>query len=262
MARILVVDDESNIRMMVRMGLQAVGHQVETAADGEEAINKFNDGSGWDLVVLDQRMPGMDGLQVLHELHKRHPATRVIMITAFGTIDLAADALKAGATDFLRKPFTLEVLRDAVQSALENTARPKVDMPSREVESSYGALGLTSINGYKIISESDCAPEKTASPKYEGESESAEVRHEFMVRTPAGEVKACTVLLPQYFIELVKAHTDLDVIPEAENFWRWLCEESLANYLWQNADLPARGILQVEELTTGLRRWIDVVLTK
>ena len=117
MARILIVDDENNIRMMVRLALQHVGHTVETAADGTEGLQKFGSGSSFDLVLLDQRMPGMEGLDVLKQMRYQHPAAKIIMATAFGTIDLAVDAMKSGATDFLRKPFTAETLRGAVQTA-------------------------------------------------------------------------------------------------------------------------------------------------
>src|SRR5579872_503365 len=118
-ARILLIDDESNIRTMIRLALQHAGHTVETAADGPEGLEKFGSGEDWDLVLLDHRMPGMAGLDVLREIHRRDPNARVIMITAFGTIDLAVDAMKAGATDFLRKPFTTDTLRGAVRAALQ-----------------------------------------------------------------------------------------------------------------------------------------------
>src|SRR5689334_20603146 len=106
MARILVIDDERNIQTNIRVALTHVGHTVELASDGLEGLQKFEEGRQWDLVILDQRMEGLDGLTVLKEMRHRDAACRVIMITAFGTIDLAVDAMKAGATDFLRKPFT------------------------------------------------------------------------------------------------------------------------------------------------------------
>src|SRR5438034_8537810 len=104
MARILVIDDEHNIRTMIRLALQHVGHTVETAADGLEGLEKFGNGTAWDLTLLDQRMPGMEGLEVLREIRQRDSQAQVVMITAFGTIDLAVEAMKSGATDFLRKP--------------------------------------------------------------------------------------------------------------------------------------------------------------
>ena len=101
MARILVIDDESNIRMMIRLALQHVGHTVEAAADGQEGLARFNERADWDLILLDYRMPGLDGMDVLKQIRWHDPHARVVMITAFGTIDLAVEALKAGATDFL-----------------------------------------------------------------------------------------------------------------------------------------------------------------
>src|SRR5579871_2113258 len=124
MARILVVDDENNIRMMIRLALQHVGHNVETAADGNEALDKYGNGKDFDLVLLDQRMPGLEGLEVLKQMRYHNPDAKIIMATAFGTIDLAVEAMKAGATDFLRKPFTTETLRGAVQAVLQ-PQRPK-----------------------------------------------------------------------------------------------------------------------------------------
>jgi DNA-binding response OmpR family regulator len=255
MSRILVVDDEANIRMMIRMGLKAAGHEVETAADGEAALALFEAGTRFDLVLLDQRMPGLDGLAVLREVRVHDPQARVVMVTAFGTIDLAREALRLGATDLLRKPFTLDVLRGAVHSALEGHARGTFDnLPSSSPSSHAMPFDYATINGFRI-----------ASPSTEGEAEPSAgeklSRFAFTVSGPDARTHACTVVLPHYLRELVKAHADREEIADAD-FWRWLSEESLANYLWQNAELPPHGVLQVEELTTGLRRWVDAVLAK
>src|SRR5436309_15106300 len=117
-ARLLIIDDEENIRETMQFALDAVGYQTEVAADGPEGLEKFGTGENWDLVLLDQRMPGMEGLEVLRHIRERDPAARVLMVTAYGTIELAVDAMKSGAVDFLRKPFTPDVLRGAVQAAL------------------------------------------------------------------------------------------------------------------------------------------------
>src|SRR5688572_8246742 len=122
MARILVVDDEHNVRLMIRLALQHVGHTVALAADGPEGLDKFGDGTAWDLTLLDHRMPGIEGLEVLREMRRRDVNAKVIMITAFGTIDLAIEAMKAGAMDFLRKPFKADTLRGTVQAVLEDTS--------------------------------------------------------------------------------------------------------------------------------------------
>ena len=241
MANILVIDDENNIRLMVRLTLQHSRHVVQTAADGAEGLEKFGDGTEWDLVLLDQRMPGMDGLTVLREIKRRFPQARVIMATAFGTIDLAVEAMKAGATDFLRKPFTAETLRGAVETALA---------PAPTASAASGmTFGLTTINGFRLESR------PTAVTR-----ESGALRFVYAVASPSGEKHECAVTLQPLLLELVKAHADREALPGGDRFWHALGEESLANYVWQNADFPKNDRLDVEELTGGLRRWIDAVL--
>src|SRR5207344_3230335 len=78
----------------------------------------FDDGTTWDIVLLDQKMPGMDGIEVLRHMKEEAPTARVIMVTAFASIELAVEAMKLGATDFMRKPMTHEILRNTVAAAL------------------------------------------------------------------------------------------------------------------------------------------------
>ena len=251
MGRILVVDDENNIRMMVRLALQHVGHQVEVAADGVEGLNKFGDGRGYDLVLLDQRMPGMEGIDVLRQMRHYDPHARIIMATAFGTIDLAVEAMKLGANDFLRKPFTAETLRGAVQTALgEAPAGAAGASPAAPAPGGGVTFGSTTINGYRIEFQTGTS-----------QRTNGDFSQKFTVRTPTGQTQSCVVTLPSYVVELVKAHADREQLPGGDRFWQAVCEEALANYLWQNADFPAGGALRVEELTTGLRRFVDAVLT-
>lgn len=251
MARILVIDDENNIRLMIRLALRASGHEVEVATDGPDGLEKFGDGSTCDLVLLDQRMPGMEGLEVLRRLRRIQPAAKVIMITAFGTIDLAAEAMRAGATDFLRKPFTTEVLRSAVQNALENAPAATDGTPKSGPSISFGGA---SINGFRISGDASGEPDGSV------EDADGTLRHRFVVQAPDGHTTSCTVVLPPFFQELVRAHVDREQVRD-ENFWLWLSEEALANSVWQNAEAPPGNTLLVDELTTGLRRWIDAVLT-
>ncbi len=250
MSRVLVVDDENNIRLMVRLALQASKHEVQTASDGQEALDLFGDGTNCDAVLLDQRMPGMEGLDVLREMRRRDTTARVVMMTAFGTIDLAASAMQAGATGFLRKPFTTTILRSAVQDALENVSI----VPENKVQAPLAASHFerASINGFRI------QPLEAEQPAINADGT---LEYSFGVCGMANEAAArCTVILPRYVVELVRAHADREEMPDPL-FWRWLCEESLANYLWQNAEAPSGGTLRVDELTTGMRRWMDAVLT-
>ncbi|HXQ70804.1 MAG TPA: response regulator, partial [Pyrinomonadaceae bacterium] len=76
--RILIVDDEEHIRRMMRLTLEAAGYSVGEAGDGLEGVKLYGDGSNWDLVVLDQRMPGIDGLETLRRLKTGNPGARVV----------------------------------------------------------------------------------------------------------------------------------------------------------------------------------------
>ena len=123
--RVLIIDDETNIRRMMRLALEADGYEVEDAPDGMKGLELFGDGSRFDAVVLDQKMPGMDGIETLRQMLRKAPGATVIMATAFGSIELAVDAMKAGARDFLKKPLTPALLRDAVARRAVETGRPR-----------------------------------------------------------------------------------------------------------------------------------------
>ncbi len=238
MANILIVDDESNIRLMLRLALRAGGHEVEPAADGPEALEKFGFQNAFDLVLLDQRMPSMERLEVLKVMKERDANAKVIMVTAFGTVDLALAARRAGAANFLRKPFTTDVLRGAVAAALENRAPVSVeDGPD---------LGGVAVNGFRL----EALPKKSGS-----------WTHRFNIVSPDGASVPCDVKFSPVFIELVRAHADRDNLSEDDRFWLWLSEEALANFLWQNASPPPGNTLRLEELSSNLRRWMDAVGT-
>ena len=121
--RILVVDDEEHLRRVMRLTLEAVGYDVGEASDGEEALRLFEDGLSFDAILLDQRMPGIDGLETLKRMKMRRADACIIMVTAYATVELAVDAMKLGATDFVRKPMTPETLRHAVAAALAKHGR-------------------------------------------------------------------------------------------------------------------------------------------
>jgi DNA-binding response OmpR family regulator len=81
--RILIVDDEAHIRQMMRLTLEAAGYETDEAATGEEGLALFGDEGGFAAVLLDQKMPGLDGLETLREIKKRGPEACVVMVTAF-----------------------------------------------------------------------------------------------------------------------------------------------------------------------------------
>lgn len=116
--RILVVDDEKNIRLTVTQALQTSGYEVSSAINGQEALQKLNE-SDFSLILLDLKMPGMDGFEVLQRVVDMRPDIRVIIISAYGTVENAVEAIKLGAVDFIQKPFTPRELREIVTEVLD-----------------------------------------------------------------------------------------------------------------------------------------------
>src|SRR6266851_1215378 len=114
--RVLVVDDEQSLRKVLAATLQREGYEVTVCVDGEEAIAAL-ERDGADVVVTDLVMPRMDGLTLLRKVIARHPDVPVIVVTAHGRIDSAVEAMKAGAFDFLAKPFDHEELKAIIAKA-------------------------------------------------------------------------------------------------------------------------------------------------
>jgi len=100
---ILVVEDGKSQREMLRDFLRDEGYAVSEAEKGEKALQQIRD-AYFDLLLLDYRMPGMDGMEVLEEVKRINPEIDVIMMTAYGTIDMAVKSMKAGAADYVTKP--------------------------------------------------------------------------------------------------------------------------------------------------------------
>jgi DNA-binding NtrC family response regulator len=122
-ARVLVVDDEKLIRWSVAERLQRDGYEVLSAESGEQALEMLA-ASAPDLVLLDVRLPGIDGVQTLERALAIHPDLAVLMMSAHSTVDIAVDAMKHGAVDFLVKPFPFQALDAAVERAI-STARTR-----------------------------------------------------------------------------------------------------------------------------------------
>ncbi|MFZ0447843.1 MAG: hybrid sensor histidine kinase/response regulator [Desulfatiglandaceae bacterium] len=116
--RVLVVDDEEIIRDSCARALKKEGHIVRTAADGHEGVKVFQEFHP-DLVLIDLKMPGKDGIEVLKEMEEMDPDAVKIIVTGYATISLAVDAMKKGAYDFLAKPSTPDEIRLAVRRGLE-----------------------------------------------------------------------------------------------------------------------------------------------
>jgi len=121
MSRLLIIDDEEGIRKVLTVSLASDGYDVLTAAGGEEAIAIFKRKSP-SIILTDIKMPGMDGIEVLKQIKKLNPDAEVIMITGHGDMDLAIEALKLDASDFLNKPIKDEALSVALKRAEQRIA--------------------------------------------------------------------------------------------------------------------------------------------
>jgi DNA-binding response OmpR family regulator len=117
----LVIDDEKNIRLTFSEILTQMGFDTRTAASGEEALSKIKR-ADFDLVLLDFRMSGIDGIEVLRRIREGYPKVRVIMITAHGTVASAVEAMKLGAVDFIQKPCTPAEIREEVTKVMQREA--------------------------------------------------------------------------------------------------------------------------------------------
>src|ERR1043166_7587006 len=236
--RILIIDDEESIRRVTRLTLQAAGYEVGEAPDGERGLESFGNGSTWDAVLLDQRMPGMDGLEALRHLKERNPAARVIISTAYASIELAVDAMKLGATDFVRKPLTPEALRNAVAAALakeiaaptvaEDSAAPIPEPPST------GTVKTITLNGFSILDEAD---ERSKVPN----------ERRFVVVGPQGNRHEVLVLIDEEPVGYVERMTRRRLPPES-SFWTAQARDLLSDYLWSEGRTPPAGKLTIRDL--------------
>src|SRR6187455_3809390 len=118
MGRILVADDHDALRRGLVRGLTEAGHEVEEASNGNAAIERLHD-SYFDVVLSDLKMGGSDGMDVLRTTRAMHPTTAVILMTAFGSINTAVEAMKIGAFDFVQKPFEIEEMELKIEKAIE-----------------------------------------------------------------------------------------------------------------------------------------------
>ena len=116
--RLLVVDDDPTILTLIGTIAQAEGFDVATTVTGEAAMKQLREQPS-DLVLVDLRMPGITGLDVLRALREASPRVKVVLMTGFGTIDTAVEAVKLGAMDFLTKPFDLPRLRQLLATVRE-----------------------------------------------------------------------------------------------------------------------------------------------
>jgi DNA-binding response OmpR family regulator len=113
---ILLVEDEANLARGLAMVMREEGYDVDMSDTGRGALQKF-DGSPFDLLVADLRLPDIDGMEVIQHVREKNPATKVVVITGYPSVSTALQAVKMGASDYLRKPFTDDEFLASVRSA-------------------------------------------------------------------------------------------------------------------------------------------------
>ena len=231
----LIIDDEPHIRQMMRLTLEAAGYQVDDAADGHDGLDRFDDGSQYDVVVLDQKMPGLDGLETLQQIKARRPGACVLMVTAFGSIELAVDAMRLGVTDFLRKPMTPETLRSSIAAAIDG-GTSRLPLRSRMTPQSPASLDIAilTLNGFQIL----------RAPSTPGSSE-----HTFRVKHMVDGVEVVvTVAIDDEAVARVArlTHRQLDA---SGSFWRLQAERLLSAHIWSEGKGPADGRLTVRDVS-------------
>ncbi|GAV31054.1 MAG: sigma-54 dependent transcriptional regulator [Anaerosomatales bacterium] len=140
--RVLVVDDEKNMRWVLGEALRSQGYEIAEAADGKEALALIAEGAP-DLMVLDHKMPAPDGMEVLRRVRGKGLTFPVIMLTAHGNVQTAVEAMKAGATEYLTKPFDLEELKLVIEKALRTgELAAEVERLRAEVGKEYDIEGI------------------------------------------------------------------------------------------------------------------------
>jgi DNA-binding response OmpR family regulator len=225
--RVLIIDDEQHIRRMMRLTLEAAGYEVGEAADGFAGLTNYGDGANWNAVVLDQRMPGIDGLETLRRLKASNASVRVVMATAYASIELAVEAMKLGAADFVRKPMTPEMLRNAVAAVLARSAPVGSPVTTTAIET-------ITMNGFSILD-----PDKD-------EWQAPEQRR-FTVVSPGGARHEVLVQIDEEVLDYVERLTHRR-LPYESSFWTDQARRVLADYIWSNGDVPKIRKLILDQL--------------
>ena len=136
--RILVVDDDESLRWVTQAQLQQSGYDVAATADGKSALASIRQ-TPPDLVITDLKMPGMSGLELLRQIREDYPEIIVIMVTAFGSVENAVEAMKAGAYDYIMKPVNMDELRLIVNRGLEHLdLQEEVRLLRSSLDQKYG----------------------------------------------------------------------------------------------------------------------------
>ena len=235
--KLLIIDDEPHIRHMMRLTLEATGYEIDEAADGQAGLDRFGDGAEYGAVVLDQKMPGLDGLETLEHIKERRPDACVLMVTAFASVELAVDAMRLGATDFLRKPMTPEMLRSSVAAAIATgrSSRPRA-RSGASPPPGKPRIEILTLNGFQILSSPEAAAPSSAA-------------HAFRVKRASDGVEVpVTVAIDPEAVDRVARLTHRRLEPGGA-FWRSQAERLLSASVWTEGKAPAEGRLTVRDVS-------------
>ncbi len=249
--RVLIIDDEENIRQMTRLTLETAGYEVAEAGSGTEALAILESDARWDVVLLDQKMPGMVGTDVLRRIKVMSPQSHVIMMTAFASVELAVEAMKLGATDFVRKPMTPEIVRNAVAAALAKASEPQVATVDETNRRTSGQYGTMTMNGFTILRASDV---RVALPQKPNE-------RRFIVRRPDGREQEVLIEIADEVLSAVEGVTNR--LPVRKAFWTEQAERFLSDFIWNDGSVPAQGKLTLrgvdrEELEKAAQKETEI----
>ncbi|PQV62795.1 Response regulator receiver domain-containing protein [Abditibacterium utsteinense] len=251
MAHILIIDDTQNIRKMVALTLNKANRQTQTAANGREGLEVFGDGQKWDLTLVDQQMPELQGDGFIIEARKRDPLARIVMMTAFATPELAAGVIGSGALDFLRKPFTTDTLRAAVEVALshprhsapDSTFDPDPTLPKPGEANFVMPSRSYRMNGFSFWS--------LQAPPSEGIAPNFALGRLFQVRAPEGGFSSCFVgVTPHIRAQIENEHAG--AVADDDPFWDKVCGQTLLGFLAEKAQTPL-DVLPVYDVPTARR---------
>ena len=206
MARILLIDDDAGGRSMAAFNLKKAGHDVDEAETGKAGLEKFR--PTHDLVITDVRMPEMTGIEVTRQIHAQAPDVPVFVITAYGNVETAVEAMKAGAFDFVLKPFSRDQLLMTVDKALD---RERLAKENRELKRKLAGVEreivCVSVAMGKIIEIADRVAQSDASVLLTGESGTGKelVARRIHARSPRGDAPFVTVNCAAIPAELIEA---------------------------------------------------------
>lgn len=187
MATILVVDDEDGIRSFLKEALQSEGHDVDEAADGVAALRRMRE-RAYQVMLTDLRMPALEGMPLLERVRKEHPEVEVIVLTAYGSIESAVQAMKLGAFDYLQKPISspteLRLLVDRAAERYRACGAVESRSASAKIQLTWGASAMAPVARaiervaatdatVLLLGESGTGKEVAAQAIHEGSSRSA-----------------------------------------------------------------------------------------